>query len=157
MGSILAVDPGISGAIAFIFPEAPDRVATEDMPVAAGDVDAVTLASRITAMGPAIAIVERVSSMPKQGVASTFRFGRSFGTAIGVIGALKVPLVFVTPTKWKAHFRLSADKEQSRAMALRLFPACAEQFQRKRDHGRAEAALIALFGLRTCQGGQCDA
>jgi crossover junction endodeoxyribonuclease RuvC len=114
MSCIVAIDPGISGAIAFLYPEA----------------------------------LERVASMPKQGVASTFRFGRAFGTAIGVIGALKVPLIMVAPAKWKVHFRLSADKEQSRALALRLFPACAEQFQRKRDHNRAEASLLALYAAR---------
>jgi crossover junction endodeoxyribonuclease RuvC len=149
VSSILAVDPGISGAIAFMFSEAPGHVASEDMPVADGDVDAVTLANRIVAMGPSLAIVEKVGAMPKQGVASTFRFGRAFGTVIGVIGALKVPLIFVAPTKWKAHFRLSADKEQARALALRLFPTSAEQFQRKRDHNRAEASLIALYALQS--------
>jgi len=147
MSCIVAVDPGISGAIAFLFPEAPERVIAEDMPVAAGDVDATTLANRIAARAPTLAIVERVSAMPKQGVSSTFRFGRAYGTALGVIGALKVPLILVTPAKWKGHFRLSADKEQSRALALRTFPACAEQFQRKKDHGRAEAALLALYAL----------
>ena len=144
---ILGVDPGISGAIAFYFPNNHDRIATEDMPIAAGDVDAVSLANRLMIMAPTLAIVERVNAMPGQGVSSMFRFGRSFGTAIGVIGALKVPLMFVAPSKWKAHFRLSADKEEARALALRLFPSCAEQFQRKRDHGRAEAALIARFGV----------
>jgi crossover junction endodeoxyribonuclease RuvC len=122
--AIVAIDPGISGAVAFMFPEAPERVASEDMPVADSDVDAVTLANRLGLVGPTLAIVERVSAMPKQGVSSTFRFGRSFKTVIGVIGALNVPLIFVIPTKWKAHFRISADKEQARALALRLFPAC---------------------------------
>jgi hypothetical protein len=40
---ILGIDPGISGAIAFFFPVAPDRVAAEDMPVVAGEVDCATL------------------------------------------------------------------------------------------------------------------
>ena len=36
-------------------------------------------------------------------------------------------------------------KEQCRPMALRLFPTCAEQFARKKDPGRAEAALLAYY------------
>jgi hypothetical protein len=143
---ILGVDPGVSGAIAFYFPAHPDRVAVEDMPSAAGDVDAVTLAKRIAAMGPDLAFLERVNAMPGQGVSSTFKFGRAYGVALGVIGAAAIPLHLVTPSKWKGHLRLSSDKEQARAMALRLFPACSEHFKRKKDHGRAEAALIARYG-----------
>lgn len=37
---ILGIDPGLSGALAFFFANHPERVATEDMPTAAGDVDA---------------------------------------------------------------------------------------------------------------------
>jgi crossover junction endodeoxyribonuclease RuvC len=146
---ILGIDPGISGAIAFYFPEYPERISTEDMPIADGQVDAVTLSKRLTIMAPDICVMERVGAMPGQGVSSTFKFGRAFGTAIGVVGALKLPLIFVAPTKWKGHFRLSADKEQSRALALRLFPAISEQFERKKDHNRAEAALIARYSAET--------
>jgi hypothetical protein len=62
---ILGIDPGLSGAVAFYFPEAPDRVIAEDMPVAAGMVDCATLAARIRQMAPGLAIVERVASMPR--------------------------------------------------------------------------------------------
>ncbi len=151
---ILGVDPGCSGAIAFYFPEVPSRIGAEDMPTANGEIDAATLANKIAAMAPDLCFVEMVGAMPKQGVSSTFKFGRAFGTAIGVVGALKVPMILVTPQKWKRHFRLSSDKEASRAMALRLFPACAEHFQRKKDHGRAEAALLAKYGAETFGGGQ---
>lgn len=149
MRCICAIDPGISGALAFYFPDCPERVAAEDMPVAAGDVDAVTLARRIATMAPDVVFLERVGSMPGQGVASTFKFGRSFGTAIGVIGALKLPLHLITPSKWKGHFHLDSDKEKSRALAIRLFPAVADQFARKKDHGRAEAALLCRYGAET--------
>ena len=53
----------------------PDRVAAEDMQVVA--VDCATLAARIVQMARAFAIVERVASMPKQGVSSTFKFRAS--------------------------------------------------------------------------------
>jgi crossover junction endodeoxyribonuclease RuvC len=36
--------------------------------------------------------------------------------------------------------------KRPRALALRLFPSTAEHFARKKDHGRAEAALIARYG-----------
>jgi hypothetical protein len=142
----LGVDPGLSGAIAFYFPTAPDRVAAEDMPVAAGLVDCATLAARIRQMRPDLAVVERVASRPGQGVASTFKFGAAYGAILGVLGALQIRTVLVTPTTWKKHFALSSDKEQSRALALRTFAKSPEHFARKKDDGRAEAALLALYG-----------
>jgi crossover junction endodeoxyribonuclease RuvC len=107
---ISAIDPGCSGALAFYFPDVPGRISAEDMPIAGTNVDAVTLANRLAAMAPDLCVIELVGAMPKQGVSSTFKFGRAFGTAIGVVGSLKVPLVFVTPQKWKKHFRLPSDK-----------------------------------------------
>jgi crossover junction endodeoxyribonuclease RuvC len=64
----------------------------------------------------------------------------------GVIAAAGIPLHLVSPAKWKRAYGLDADKEKSRALALRLWPARADLFGRKRDHGRAEAALIARYG-----------
>lgn len=150
---ILGCDPGLSGAAAFCFPSHPELIAVEDMPVVDGSIDVATLAARIRQMSPDLAIIERVSAMPKQGVASTFKFGASYGALLGVIGALGIPSQLVTAPKWKKHFSLDADKEKSRAMALRLWPARAESFERKKDHGRAEAALLARWGAETWKGG----
>jgi crossover junction endodeoxyribonuclease RuvC len=146
---ILGIDPGASGAIAFYFTDAPDRVSVHDVPTVDGAISSALLADLIRTHGPSIAVIEAVSAMPGQGVSSMFNFGKAFGQAIGVVGTLKIPAHFVTPSKWKKHFRLSSDKEECRARALQLFPACAASFARKKDHGRAEAALIAKFGAET--------
>lgn len=151
---ILAIDPGLSGALAFLFPDH-DALAVDDMPVAAGDVDAATLAARIAQMRPDLAIVERASSQPGQGVASVFKFGCGFGMVRGVIAATGVPLHLVTPAKWKKHFGLDADKDKACALALRLWPGRSDLFGRKKDHGRAEAALLARYAAEVIlnQGG----
>src|ERR1700731_2386612 len=125
---ILGVDPGISGAIAFFWPEHPDRVAAEDMPVVGGTVDVATLAARIRQMGPGVAIVERVNAMPRQGVASTFKFGVAAGSVHGVLAALQIRVVLVAPSVWKKHFRLSPDKELSRRLAIQTFAKTPEHF-----------------------------
>lgn len=142
---LLGIDPGASGAIAFFFPSRPELIAAEDVPLAAGDIDAGTLARRINQMRPTMAVIERVGPMPQQGVSSTFKFGTAYGTVRGVVLALGIPTHLVTPSRWKRHFRLNADKEQARALALQLWPA-SRHFERKRDHGRAEAALLARYG-----------
>lgn len=146
MTVVMGIDPGISGAIAFYFTEAPGRVAVDDVPVAGGEINASELAHLIRVHRPTFAVIERVSAMPGQGVASSFNFGRSYGDVRGVIGAMSVPLHFVTPQKWKKHFGLSADKEQCRLRAIRMFPSVADSFRLKKHDGRAEAALIALYG-----------
>jgi len=145
---ILAIDPGLTGALAFLFP-AHDAITAEDMPVVSGDIDPATLVARIAQMRPDMAIVEHVASRPGQGVASVFKFGCGFGMVRGVIAASGVPLHLVSPAKWKRHFCLDADKEKSRALALRLWPTRADLFGRKKDHGRAEAALLARYAAET--------
>jgi hypothetical protein len=143
---IVGIDPGLAGAIAYYFPEAPGRVIAEDMPTADGMVDCATLAARIRQMAPDLAIVERVASMPKQGISSTFKFGTSYGAVLGVLAALEIRTSLVTPQTWKSYFSLDSDKEKSRALALRTFAKPPEHFARRRDHSRAEAALLALYG-----------
>ncbi len=87
-------------------------------------------------------IIESVHSMPKQGVASSFSFGRSFGFLIGVLTGLAIPYMLVTPQKWqKAMGCLThGDKNVSKAAAQRRWP------MRKWTHATADAALIAEYG-----------
>lgn len=146
MTVIMGVDPGISGAVAFYFTEVPSRVSVDDVPVAGGEINVAELARLIRIHRPSMAVIERVSAMPGQGVTSMFNFGRSYGDVRGTIGAMSIPLHFVTPQKWKKHFGLSSDKDESRLRAIRLFPAVADSFKLKKHDGRAEAALIALYG-----------
>jgi hypothetical protein len=57
-----------------------------------------------------------------------------------------VPLEIIEPTAWKRFWKLPPkDKERSRQRALELFPSAHSLLARKLDHGRAEAALIALY------------
>lgn len=146
MTCILGIDPGVSGAIAFYFPGTPDRIAVDDVPVAGGEISAPHLASVIRRYSPSMAVIEKVNAFPGQGVSSVFNFGRSYGDVRGVVGALNIPLHFVSPQKWKKHFGLTSDKDLSRMLAIRMFPSVAEHFKLKKHDGRAEAALIALYG-----------
>lgn len=142
---ICAIDPGLTGAIAFYFPSHPDRCGVEDMPVVSKETDAITLLRRLEQFKPDVIVIEIQHPMAKQGLGSTFRTGDNFGTVRGVAAGLKVPTYFVSAKDWKKHFRLDADKENARARALLLFPHSADMFRRKLDHGRAEACLIARW------------
>ncbi len=146
----IGIDPGLSGAIALFDSDFGPIV--EDMPTMGKIVDGGNIANFFTGRdykGRCHAFIEDVHSMPKQGVSSSFCFGRSFGTVIGVLAALEIPITFVSPQRWKKLFGLNKDKAASRRRAIELFPALAGDLKRVKDDGRAEALLIAEYGRRT--------
>ena len=142
---VLGIDPGISGAYAFYWPNR-DMVAVEDAPIIDGNIDAANMASAIDIMHPSVAIIERVSAMPKQGVASMFAFGEAYGAIKGIVAAHFLPVTLVTPVTWKAKLKVSKNKDDARYRASQLMPSFAHFWSRRRDDGLAEAALIAFYG-----------
>lgn len=149
---ILGIDPGFSGALA-AYNTATGTLTVVDMPMQKNPKGKSELnmhelhAILEPAPGSSVmAVLELVGSMPGQGVSSTFRFGQCFGAIQMAVIAHKIPFHLVTPGKWKAHFKLSRDKGVSRGLASQRFPHSADQFARVKDDGRAEAALIALYG-----------
>ncbi len=140
---ILGIDPGITGGIAFLHG---DEIEAHDIPVVAGEINLDEVLRLIRDTKPDMAVVELASSRPGQGVSSVFKFGAAYGALQACVIACWVPLHRVTPTVWKRHFKLSAEKEDARALAIRLWPGC-DLFSRKKDHGRAEASLIARYGV----------
>lgn len=90
--------------------------------------------------------IELVHSRPGQGSVSTGRFLRATG-AIEAVCSLTAatPVMYVTPREWKKHFGLSANKADSVVMAKMLWPEAKDKLKRVKDHGRAEALLIAEF------------
>lgn len=162
---LMAVDPGITGAVAFYFPDRAERIAVEDMPAVNGVVNVRELRRAIQSYAPVYAVVEKVNAMPSipgkdgrrrsMGASSAFNFGGAFHAALATIQCCEVPLHLIEPKTWRGHFRIrggDVGKEQGRALAIRLFPHSADRFARKKDHGRADAALLAKFGADTING-----
>ena len=130
--NLIAIDPGLNGAGA-VSDERGDLVEVFDLPTIGEGVqrrvDAANLADLIREHGPyAFAIVEQVGARPGQGVSSMFRFGQAYGTILGVIGALAMPVRHVSPAKWKKALGLNSDGETSRARAIETWPAQAGSF-----------------------------
>jgi crossover junction endodeoxyribonuclease RuvC len=96
---------------------------------------------------PRHAMVETVHGMPRQGVASTFRLGYSAGALYGVLATLEIPVTFCTPQKWQGHHHIQRGPDDAVKRALQLFPSLHSQLARKRDNHRADAILIASYGL----------
>jgi crossover junction endodeoxyribonuclease RuvC len=143
---IVGVDPGATGAIAALNLDG-QLAWTIDMPHTSGTVQPALIAHQLTNQLVVEAWVEHVHAMPRQGVASSFKFGMAYGTVLGVLGTMRIPVRHVTPAKWKKAAGLPANKTAARQRACELWPDHAHLFARVKDDGRAEAALIALHGL----------
>jgi crossover junction endodeoxyribonuclease RuvC len=153
---ILGVDPGIHGALALLYSDENELrvIDTIDIPAigtkAKERVNAHAVQEWILRHGPQFAFIERGQAMPRQGASSGYKFGRSVGALEATIALCNVPLEIVEPSMWKRALRLPGrDKEQARQKALAIFPQAAALLARKKDHQRAEAMLIALYGART--------
>lgn len=144
-----AIDPGaVHAAIAVFHDNIP--VFVDDIRTVNGMLDSVAFAHALSDMRVERVVVENVHAMPLQGVSSTFRFGMGCGIIHGVAGALRLPLTLVTPTQWKAYHGLKADKEASRALAIKKWPDHNRHLDRKKDADRAEALLIGDWYYVRC-------
>ena len=152
MSHVIGIDPGVTGAVALVSTTG-ELVNVFDMPAfkingkSKIDVHQLGAILRDANSDHARAVIELVGAMPGQSVTSMFTFGFAAGSVHGAVGALAIPLETVTPQKWKAYFRLGKDKDEARQLATRKWPH--GPFSRKKDAGRAEAALIALYAVET--------
>ena len=155
---IIGIDPGLSGAIAIL--KERKVLAIFDMPVMSegkknkrqlNSAQLVNIIKDSAANDEDISVVvEQVNAMPGQGVTSMFNFGQTFGAIKGVCAALKLPIFFVRPSKWKKHFELiNSAKDASRTKVIEMYPSLSNQLTKKRDVNKSDAILIARFYSET--------
>lgn len=155
MSCIVGIDPGLGGALAFLDPER-SLMRIVDMPIfeftttkTNKKVDPFAVAFELRRQPIANLYLEEVFSSPQMGVVSAFAFGEGKGILLGAAASLGVPTTLVKPQNWKKQMRVPADKRATVQRASQLFPAVSPLFKGPRGgvfDGRAEAALIALFG-----------
>jgi crossover junction endodeoxyribonuclease RuvC len=155
----IGIDPGLAGAVA-VLTDAGVLMSVHDTPTITlhtsrgtkQEYDAPGLVALLApyAGSQAHVVIEESQAMPGQGVRSMFQVGLGFGLWLGVLAALALPYTRVRPQIWKRTLGLGKDKEAARLRAQQLFPAA--ELRRKRDHNRAEALLLALYGQRHTQG-----
>jgi len=151
---VIGIDPGLSGAIAVL--DGKKVLGLFDMPVMSegkknkrqlNSAQLVNIIKEFMNNKEDIAvIVEQVNAMPGQGVTSMFNFGQTFGAIKGVCAALKLPIFFVRPSKWKKYFELiNSSKDASRTKAIEMYPSLSGQLSKKKDVNKSDAILIARF------------
>jgi crossover junction endodeoxyribonuclease RuvC len=149
---ILGIDVGISGAVAVL--DGGKLVDVFDMPTVTKIVskkkrtriDARALYELVHVFKPDHTFIEVVAARPNQGVSSMFAFGQASGIAEGVAACVTPEVTGVRPQTWKRHFKLTSEKGKSRELAMWQWPDLKDRFKRVKDDGRAEAALIGLWG-----------
>ena len=157
---IIGIDPGISGSICFL--KDGKILDVVDMPTMADgkknkkQVNGSQIYNEIlkkigTEKNQNVrVIIEHVSAMPGQGVTSMFNFGQSFGILKGICSAMRLPMYFVRPAKWKKYFNIiNSEKDASRTRAIEIFPYFSSQLSKKKDSNKADAILISNFYYET--------
>lgn len=156
---ICSIDPGLNGALAWLTPDG-FLIEVADMPTVQVKVgkklraraDADALAEMFGRRDVSHCFLEEVGVRPGEGAVGAFAFGRGFGAIEGALAVCRIPTTLVRPQTWKAALNLPADKNAARARAALIWPGAAPQFKRVKDDGRAEAALIGLYGCQRIHG-----
>ncbi|KAJ8766801.1 hypothetical protein K2173_008355 [Erythroxylum novogranatense] len=158
---VLGIDPDISGALALLKTDesgCPAQVFDSPcLKVTVGKrirkrLDAksiVQLLNGFDAPIGTVAYLEQSIPYPKDGKQGWWAGGFGYGLWIGILVASGFSVVPVPSFTWKNEFKLSGGsytKDDSRRTASILFPSLSSLLKRKKDHGRAEALLIAAYG-----------
>jgi crossover junction endodeoxyribonuclease RuvC len=151
--NIAGIDVGLSGAICVMSDKDGHIVDLLDMPVV------VTGKGKRELDEPAIwevladwhvdhVYIEKAQSMPGQGIASTGHYLTGYGILRGMCVGLQIGYTLVHPATWKKAMLLDQGKGKGESIvrAKQLWPTV--KLDRKKDHGKADALLIAEYGRR---------
>lgn len=152
---IIGIDPGFGGALALVsdgrltsFSDMPTRAVTYKNK-SRQEIDTNLVMAKLEMWrdlyGAEHITIEKVGTMPKQGITGAFRFGEGYGMIRAAATLTNLGIDYVTPAVWKRHFHLSGSKGVARTLAQDKWPKYTGSFDRVKDDGRAEAALIALW------------
>ena len=157
---IIGIDPGISGSICFFkdgkildvieMPTMTDGKKNKKQVNGSQIYNEIKKKIDVVSEEDIRVVIEHVTAMPGQGVTSMFNFGQSFGILKGICSAMRLPMYFVRPAKWKKYFSLiNSEKDASRTRAIEIFPYFSSQLSKKKDSNKADAILIASFYYET--------
>ena len=93
-----------------------------------------------------VSIIEKVHAMPRQGVTSSFQFGRNFGGIETLSYLFSKRVDYVAPAIWKKSLGLGSSKKESLDLA-RLKFGNSDLWNVKSNDGIAEAALLTLYWI----------
>lgn len=98
---------------------------------------------------PCFAIIERAQCMPKQGIVSSFTFGKGYGILLAILTVMSIPYQIVHSRVWTRVMLDGAPGEgKGRALlvAERLFPSWRPN--KKKEWTFADSLLLMEYGRR---------
>ena len=145
---IVGIDPGMKGGVAW-FCTVSKQYGCQPMPETRRQLFTLLRDLRET-YGVVRSVVESVHSMPKQGVASTFKFGKGYGEILGILTALYAEIIEPTPQEWKRYVLkgTAKDKDAAIQVAENLYPevVLVPKGCRKPHDGMADAMCLMHYG-----------
>lgn len=148
----IGIDPGQSGGIAII-----DKFQVQVSPMPTTERDIWKWLLETTVEYIVIrALIEKVHSMPKQGVVSSFKFGMGYGVLRMALTGLGIPFEEVTPQRWikalEIPYRKKTEtktqfKNRLKAKAQQMYPGVDVTLK------TADALLIATYCQRKYEKG----
>lgn len=136
-GCIAGIDPGKISGLAVLSQSGTLLYHTQGSPVSVWE--------PLSFYRPDLVVLEKVSARPKQGVVSTCTFCKTFGFWEGILTALELPYVLVSPTRWKKILDSGKrDKSHVVEWVNRMFGLKLK----KSYHHEAEAIAMAWWGLK---------
>ena len=142
---VCGIDPGMTGALAIL---GSAGVAVTDMPVFNGRVDGMQIHKILEKMEPDIVYIEDTQPMPKNGSIASFKLGLNTGVVLGVLHTENLPTIRVRPSQWKRKMGLiGKPKDAVRGVVCEIYPQMREKVRLVKHQGRADAIMIARYGL----------
>ena len=149
----MGLDPGSSGGISILETKnnkLPEIVFFLKMPIVSiygkKIIDINKLYESVSIYEIDISIIEKVHAMPRQGVTSSFQFGRNFGGIETLSYLFSKRVDYVAPAIWKKSLGLGPSKKESLDLA-RLKFGDSDLWNVKSNDGIAEAALLTLYWI----------
>ena len=149
---LASCDPGINNGLVVLTDDGDDLLLVTELPFVGDGADRrlalAGLGDLIRQFHVTRAVIENVGAMPKQGLSSTYKFGRATGQIEGALMALGVPLGFVRPNIWKKPLGVTGKTGAGlRALCVQRWPKHQSSFVLAKHEHRASAALIGAFWL----------
>ena len=168
---VIGIDPGVTGALALFDRDSGKLLAIKDFPhdtIVVGKsrrsvVNIIRLSQLFRIDADVTVFMEKLLAIMstdkatgerkvKQSAVSMLSFGRIGGAVEMAAAMMNFPITRVEPLRWKRAMSCPTDKPGARARASQLFPEFHDKFKRVVDHGRAEAAIVGLYGCRILSG-----
>ena len=141
---IIGIDPGRSGAVAFWSSGISKVVKCPSNSKEMADVIKSIDDKNV------VAYVERVWARPSNATRAAFTFGVNYGEWLGILAALNIKTILVTPQTWMKYYKdkykikLPKDKKDRKN---KLKSMAQEYTDKKVTLYNADAILIAVYGV----------